>query len=85
MNTIKLKKLWNRMCDSLKVEIKEDNSIIRGFEKNVSHVRNVMKASDFIWYKKAVKNHEKRQLDFRNTLDRQAYEEYERTEHQKKS
>lgn len=85
MNTIKLKKLWNRMCDSLKVEINEDNSIIRGFEKNVSHVRDVMKVSDFIWYKKAVKNHEKRQLDFRNTLDRQAYEEYERTEHQKKS
>ena len=85
MNTIKLKKLWNRMCDSLKVEINEDNSIIKGFENNISHVKNVMKASDFIWYKKAVKNHEKRQLDFRNTLARQAYEEYERTEHQKKS
>lgn len=85
MNTIKLKKLWNRMCDSLKVEINEDNSIIKGFENNISHVKNVMKASDFIWYKKAVKNHEKRQLDFRNTLARQAYEEDENYEHYKKS
>ena len=44
-----------------------------------------MKVSDFIWYKKAVKNHEKRQLDFRNTLARQAYEEDENYEHYKKS